>query len=71
MTDLFPCRARIGSSAYGLDADYADHKNTNVAYPDLTVSEKPEPLILWHGDGERYRVISDHVQFGFQPGDKP
>lgn len=66
MSDLFPHRARIGSTAYGLDADTFDHRSESAPQPDLVVTEKPDPLVLWHADGERYRLVGDQsVAFGF------
>lgn len=68
MSDLFPHRARIGSTDYGLDADHYDHRQRDVPAPDLIVTEDPEPIVLWHPDGVRYRVVDDmHRPFGFQP----
>ncbi len=69
MSELFPCRARIGSTDYGLDADHADHKNTSVAYPELVVVNKDEPQVIWHPDGVRFRVIGGPAPFGFHPKD--
>lgn len=65
--DLFPHRARIGSTDYGLDADHFDHRQQDVREPELIVTEKPDPMVLWHGDGARYRVVDDgRVEFGFR-----
>lgn len=68
--DLFPNRARIGSTPYGLDADHDDHRQRDPREPELIVREKEDPMILWHGDGQRYRVVDDGaVAFGFTKGD--
>lgn len=68
MADLFPHRARIGHSDYGLDADHWDHRHREPAYPELDVTHPELIGTLWHPDGRHYRDVydRDRVHFGFQ-----
>lgn len=66
--DLFPHRARIGSSDHGLDADHADHRQRDPGHPELDVTPHDPIGTLWAPDGKHYRDVYDRdpVPFGFQ-----
>lgn len=68
MPELFPCRAQIGSSDVGLDADYRDHASDDVPRPDLEVSAPGVVGRLWSPDGLAFREVLDRdvVEFGFR-----
>ncbi len=72
MSDQSPFnqRAIIGSTPYGLDADYYDHAHRRPTHPDLTVADSSNVAgYLWSPDGKAYRIVarSRPSRFGFAP----
>ena len=70
MSALFPHRAQVGSTDYGLDADTWDHRSRRTDAPELTATEDREVGKLYGPDGRSYRVVREErprVPFGFHP----
>lgn len=65
---LFPNRAQIGSTDYGLDADHHDHSSDDTPQPEMTVTDPDVIGQLWSPCGTAYRIVMDgeRVEFGFQ-----